>query len=135
MVSGLATLMPMPPTSRSAPLSDVAGDATVAVVRDSRPEKYVDVDTIKNSDRLVAVFSQRSWDGGITFGIHRTFDRYNHNDGDWEEAKTTFIPEDLSGSFSSFIVTAMSHLEKLKAKRDANQLPFPKGGLKARHRP
>ena len=122
----------MPPTSRSARLPD---DAKAAPDHDSRPEKYVDVGTIENSDRIVAIFSQRSWDGELTFGIHRTFDRYDHNSHAWEIAKTTFIPESLSVSFSLFIQIAMDHLEKLKAKRDQNLLPFPKGGLKLKQRP
>lgn len=113
----------MPPSSRSA-----VEDAS----QPSHPNgaKYVDVDVLRNSDRLLAIFSQCRWDGRITFSIQREYSRYAPDKPDRvETVKTAFVPEGLAASYASFSTLVLEHLEKLKAKRLAGQLPFPEGGL------
>ena len=89
---------------------------------------YVDVDKLHNSDRIVAVFSQRRWDGGLTFSIHREFDKKTTT-GALVRSKTSFVPESLGESYVAHATLAVAHLEKLKAKRAAGKLPFPEGGV------
>jgi hypothetical protein len=116
----------MPPTSRS-----IIDDETPGQAHDHL--KYLDVDTIRNSDRIVAVFSQCRWDGRITFAIHREFDKIGQN-GHAEVSKTSFVPETLAGSYAALVELALENLEKLKARRSAGSLPFPEGGLERRPR-
>lgn len=93
-----------------------------------RPPKYVNLDahTIRNSDRLVAVFSQRR-DGTITFAIHREFDKMG-DDGKPEVSKTAFCPEDMSESYLAITKLAIDRIAKLKIQRRSGGLPFPEGG-------
>jgi len=86
---------------------------------------------LRNSDRLVAVFSQCRWDGRITFAIHREFERYDHNTGATHVLKTSFVPESLTGSYAAILQLALAHIEKLKADRLAGKLPYPEGGAES----
>lgn len=94
---------------------------------------------LRNSDRLVVVFSQGAWDGRITFAIHREFDRFDHDLRETVTLKTAFIPEGLTASYSAILGLALQHIEKLKVLRLAGKLPFPEDGLesesKRRRRP
>ena len=117
----------MPPPTGSAVIDDNQPTPTTS-------EKYIDVDRLENSDRLVAVFSQRSWDGLLTFGFHREFERYDQAHKQLVTSKTGFVPESLAESFADFALLAVAHLEKLKARRAAGDLPFPEGGIEAKRR-
>jgi hypothetical protein len=120
----------MPPL-RSA-LADIA-DPSVPPQSSAPPPKWEDIDRLENSDRIVTVFSQRSWDGKITFAFHRLFDRYDDH-GKPETSKTNFIPEELVPSFLAHLELSIRHLEVLKSKRAAGKLAFPEGGLVKRAR-
>jgi hypothetical protein len=118
----------MPPSSRSSVIDETPGQ--------SNGQKYVDVDVLRNADRLVAIFSQCRWDGRITFAIHREYDRYNPDagDGKFDVLKTSFVPESLAASYAAMCGLALENLEKLKQKRSEGGLPFPEGGLEVRRR-
>lgn len=121
----------MLPTSRSPVLSDAA-----QVTAPPNPSRnWVDLDPpLRNSDRIVVVFSQNRYDGRITFGVHREFDRFDSERGESETAKTAFIPEQLAQSYLAIITLALEQLEKLTAQRRAGQLPFPEGGVPKQRR-
>jgi len=89
---------------------------------------YVEIDRLENTERIVAVFSQRKWDGKITFSLHREFSKIDYA-GAMVTSKTAFVPEDQAASYVAMVTLATSHLDKLRAKRRAGQLPFPEGGL------
>lgn len=102
--------------------------------------KWVDLEPpLRNSDGLLAIFSQCRWDGRITFSIQREFERYDRETGKTEILKTSFVPESLTGSYAAILEVATQHIETLKAQRLAGKLPFPEGGMesdsKRRHRP
>jgi hypothetical protein len=114
--------------------------STTAIAEEMPPDttpkdKWIDLEPpLRNSDRLVAVFSQCRWDGKITFAIHREFDRINRETGAVDVNKTAFIPEGLNASFAAMVELALIHLEKLKVERTAGRLPYPAGGLDSRRR-
>lgn len=114
----------MPPTTTRSAATPAAED-----LNDDGP-KYVDLDPrLRNSDNLVAIFSQRRWDGVITFGIHREFKQRGRNGRPDTTTKTAFIPEALVDSYLSFVSVTLDHLKKLQARRALGDLPFPEGGL------
>ena len=101
----------------------------------TQQEKWVDLDPpLRNSDRLVVVFSQCRWDGRITFAIHREFERYDHESGETHTLKTSFVPEGLTASYASILALALEHIEKLKVDRVAGKLPYPEGGVESEPR-
>jgi hypothetical protein len=113
----------MPPSSRS---------STIEETSQPNGARYVDVDVLRNSHRLVAIFSQCRWDGKITFSIQREYDKYNPDKPDRvESVKTAFVPEGLAESYADFTSLVLEHVKKLKAKRLAGELPFPEGGAEA----
>ncbi len=120
--------MGMPPPSRSAIITD---DDDTAERSPPTGVKYIDVDTLRNSDRIVAVFSQCRWDGRLTFALHREFDRLN-SAGKVEVCKTSFVPEGLAESYVAHTALAVAHLATLKERRAAGNLPYPVGGLEVR---
>jgi len=87
---------------------------------------YVDIDRLANSDRIVAVFSQRRWDGEITFAIFREFDKFER--GQVVVSRTGFIPASLSESYQSHVQLAIAHIGTLAQRRRERKLPFPEGG-------
>jgi len=98
-------------------------------------EKWVDLDPpLRNSDQLVAVFSQCRWDGRITFAIHREFERYDYKTGETHILKTSFVPESLTASYAAILQLALQHIEKLKGERLAGKLPYPEGGVESESR-
>lgn len=72
---------------------------------------YVDVDTLKGADGIVAVISQRRKSGELTFGIFRVFD----------DNRTTFIPESKMTSYMAMISLVQQRLIELRA---SGKLPF-----------
>lgn len=76
---------------------------------------YQDVDTLKNSDGIVAVISQRRRDGGFTVGCFYEFVR------DGKPQRTAFMPEHLLPSYARMIGTATDRIAQLKLRTD---LPF-----------
>lgn len=107
-------------------LADVPGRQDTEQQLDNR---WVDLEPpLRNSDRLIAVFSQCRWDGCITFSILREFDRFGRKGG-IETKVTTFIPEHLTESYLGLTKLAAEHIEKLKQQRAEGKLPFPEGGI------
>ena len=125
----------MPPSSRSA-----VAESDPATPPSTDTAKWVDLEPpLRNSDGLLAIFSQCRWDGRITFSIQREFERYDRETGKTEILKTSFVPESLTGSYAAILEVATQHIEDLKLQRLAGKLPFPEGGMesdtKRRRRP
>jgi hypothetical protein len=76
----------------------------------------VDVDKLENSSGLVAVISQRSANGTLTFAIFREFIREGKLD------RTGFVPEDLG---PAYLEMAQLAIDRMKVLRTAGGLPFP----------
>lgn len=124
-MSGLVTLIPMPPSSTPDPLAEEERSS-------STTDKWLDLDPpLRNSDRLVAVFSQSRYDGRITFSVHREFDRRDHGTGEVITLKTSFVPESLFASYTALLELVGTHIEKLRVDRAEGRLPFPEGGVEA----
>ena len=81
----------------------------------SRPG-WVDIDKLRNADNIVAVISQRSSNGKLTFGIFREFPR------DGSIGRTGFIPEELGDSYLRIVSDAIRRCAELKA---GGKLPYP----------
>jgi hypothetical protein len=87
------------------------------MIRDHEPPEhprsqpgYVDVDRLENSDRLVAVISQRVFDGALTFGIFREFDRHG------TIGRTGFVPEQLGESYTALLHLTLQRIAQLRAQ-------------------
>ncbi len=91
--------------------------------RSSSHAAFVDVDRLMNSDKIVAIISQRRVSGILTVGFFREYER----DGGVE--RTQFIPEGLLGSYAQMVQLAAERVVELK--KDPSKLPFP---LPADHR-
>ncbi len=81
----------------------------------SRPG-FVDVEKLRNSDDIVAVISQRSSNGKLTFGFFREFPR------DGAIGRTGFIPEELGESYLRLVQDTIRRCAELKA---SGALPYP----------
>jgi hypothetical protein len=92
------------------PRSETSSTAQPVVPR-SLPG-FVDVDTLKGADGVVAVISQRRKSGELTFAIFRVFD----------DNRTSFIPESLMASYMAMLDLVKQRLVELKA---SGNLPFP----------
>ena len=75
----------------------------------------MDVDKLENSSGLVAVISQRSANGTLTFAIFREFVRDGHVD------RTGFVPEDLG---PAYLEMAQLAIDRMKVLRAGGGLPF-----------
>jgi hypothetical protein len=80
---------------------------------------FQDVDRLKNTDGIVAVISQRSFDGQLTVAVFREFER------DGKDCRTSFIPESLTQSFREMFERGVRRMAELKV---TGTLPFPVGG-------
>lgn len=81
---------------------------------------FEDVDKLRDSSGIVAVISQRSFDGKLTVALFREFER------DGGDCRTGFIPEDLLDSAGEMLTRAKARVQEIK--RTGN-LPFPPGGM------
>lgn len=76
---------------------------------------FQDIDTLRNSDGLTAVISQRRKSGELTFGIFRQWD----NAGTSE--RTSFVPERMGAAYLDMVGMAIKRMAEL---RKAGNLPF-----------
>lgn len=88
-------------------------------VRPSSAPGFEDVDRLENSDGIVAVISQRSFDGALTMALFREFDR------DGRRCRTAFMTENLFESFLEMFNRGARRLQELKR---TGALPFPVQG-------
>lgn len=86
---------------------------------------YVDIDRLSNAYGLVAVISQRTNTGMLTFSIFKEFER----DGVTE--RTTFIPEDMIEVYMDF--AKLVH-ERMRVLRQSGTLAPPAARPRARPR-
>jgi len=70
---------------------------------------YVDLDTLKNADGLVAIISQRTSNGMLTFAIFKEFDR----DGAVE--RTSFISANLTQSYLDMVKLTLERVQEIHA--------------------
>lgn len=116
----------MPPTS---PDQTTETTETTETTRAATPgTAYQDIDKLKNSDGLVAFFSQRRRDGVITYAIHREYTRFDDATRSMSDSRTSFMTESLAESHLEFMKIVIEHLARLKAQRLEGKLPFPEGG-------
>lgn len=93
------------------------GKVPPADSRDKRTERdplpgtsgYVDVDTIRTADNIVAVISKRSYDGAFTFNVRRSY--MDHGD----EKHTSFFPEFMLESYQRVLVLVGERIKQLRA--------------------
>lgn len=118
----------MPPTSLDKPteitISNGGGGGNV----------YEDIDVLRNSAGFVAFFSQRRRDGVITYAIVRKYQRFDDKTRAVAESQTSYMTEGIASDHLEFMRLVLEHLEKLKAKREAGELPYPVDGDRAAHR-
>jgi len=69
---------------------------------------YIDLDKLENSDRLVAIISQRRANGVITFAVFKEFDRDGHVE------RTSFIADTLRASYLSMVNLAIERIDQIK---------------------
>jgi len=72
------------------------------------PQSYTDLDKLRSADGIIAVISQRRSTGVITFGIFKEFER----DGTVE--RTSFVPENLAGSYLAMVQLVIERIAQLK---------------------
>lgn len=71
-------------------------------------QPYVDLDTIRSSDDLVVIISQRRSNGMLTFGVFKEFVRDHRTD------RTTFVSADLMPAYRAILKIAEERLEQIK---------------------
>jgi hypothetical protein len=83
---------------------------------------FQDVDRIVNASGLVAIISQRSKDGSLTFAFFREFPSRDRGKTD----RTGFIPADMFPQFAEMISIVKERIEQLEDPRnpDHKRLPF-----------
>lgn len=87
---------------------------------------FQDVDRLQNSSGLVAVISQRSKDGSLTFAIFREFpSRDPSRDGQTD--RTGFIPHTMLGQAAELLALVKERCDQLMNPADPahTKLPFP----------
>jgi hypothetical protein len=85
---------------------------------------FVDIETLRNSDGITGIISQRRRGGELTCGIFRIIE----NDG--ELTKTTFVPERLMDRFREMVEMLQKRCAELRAgiglpTELGGKLPFP----------
>lgn len=71
-------------------------------------QPYVDLDTIRSSDDLVVIISQRRSNGMLTFGVFKEFVRDHRTD------RTTFVSAELMPAYRAILKIAEERLEQIK---------------------
>jgi hypothetical protein len=79
-------------------------------------QPFADVDTLRSSDGLKVIISQRRSNGVFTFGVFKTYSR------DGAEHQTGFIPENLGDSYKHMVELALERIAEIKA---SGTHPFP----------
>jgi hypothetical protein len=77
----------------------------------SKDRGFVDIDTLRNADGIIAIISQRKSSGVYTIAVMKEFER----DGQWE--RTQFISEHLFDSYTDMVQRA---IERVRALREAD---------------
>ncbi len=72
------------------------------------PPMYIDLDTLENSEGLIAIISQRRSNGVITFAMFKSFQR----DG---KERTSFISETLRPSYLELQKLAFERIDAIKS--------------------
>lgn len=79
-------------------------------------QPFADVDTLRSSDGLKVIISQRRSNGVFTFGVFKEYSR------DGETHQTGFIPESLGESYLHMVGLAIARIAEIKA---SGTHPFP----------
>ena len=103
--------MPSPSPKRRVPPQHTHTPATQGT-----HQPFEDVDTLRSSDGIKAVISQRRSNGVFTFAIFREFER------DGEIQQGAFCPEDLGASYIGMVQRALARITEIKKSGTA---PFP----------
>lgn len=77
---------------------------------------FVDLDRLENAEGIVAIISQRSRDGALTFAIHREWI------SDGVKRRGAFFPERLTDAYQDMVRIV---IDRMKQLREAGDLPFP----------
>lgn len=77
---------------------------------------FEDVDTLRSSDGIKAVISQRRANGVFTFALFREFER----DGVVQQG--AFVPEELGASYLGMVQRTLARIAEIKKSGKA---PFP----------
>lgn len=80
---------------------------------------FVDLETLRNSDGITGIISQRRRNGALTCGIFRVMD---DEDG---PTKTTFVPEHLIPRWIEMAQMLMKRCAEIHAGTSGIKLPFP----------
>lgn len=83
--------------------------ASEAPERRQPPPLYIDLDTLKNSEGLVGIISQRTSNGVITFGVFKEFER------DGRAERTAFFAENMRKSYQDLIALVLERIDQIKA--------------------
>lgn len=70
---------------------------------------FVDVDTLRDANGLVAIISQRRSNGSMTLGVFKEFER------DGRTERTSFIPEPLFAAYNEICKLAQERIAKIHA--------------------
>jgi hypothetical protein len=87
--------------------------------RGGPPKNCVDLDVLRNSSGIMALISQRKYDGEITFALFREFERGG------SVARTAFVPATMSVQYLEMVKLAIERANELKAR---GNLPYPVKG-------
>lgn len=69
---------------------------------------YVDLESLKNAESLVAIISYHRSRGTLTFGVFKEYNRSG------QKGKTAFIPEELADSYLDLTKIAVDRVRAIK---------------------
>ncbi len=79
----------------------------------------MDLETLRNSDGITGIISQRRRNGALTCGIFRVID------GDDGPTKTSFVPEHLMPRWIEMAEMLMKRCSEIRSGAAGIPLPFP----------
>lgn len=70
---------------------------------------FIDLDTLRDANGIVAIISQRRSNGTLTFGVFKEFERDGRMD------RTSFIPELLGEAYEQMVKLARERIAQIKS--------------------